>query len=146
MEYIVKLATSTVDRKKALEIRKIVFVEEQKVPQELEYDAYDEQASVDHFIVSTEFGKVVGTARLRAYDPKNGKVQRVAILAEYRGMGAGALLMRAVEKTAQEKGFQKLKLEAQVQARRFYEHLGYQTQGSVFWDANIEHINMTKEI
>lgn len=146
MEYIVKLATDQVERQKALEIRKIVFVEEQKVPQELEYDAYDEQVGVDHFIISTEFGKTVGTARLRAYDGGNGKVQRVAVLTEYRGMGAGALLMKAVEKTAMEKGFQRLKLEAQVQARRFYENLGYQAQGSVFWEANIEHINMIKDL
>ena len=146
MKYIIKIATSTAEREKAMEVRNIVFIKEQQVPKELEYDVYDEQDNVDHFIISTQEGRVFGTARLRAYEADNGKVQRVAVLSEYRGMGAGALLMEAVEQAAKEKGLRKLKLEAQVQAQPFYERLGYRAQGNVFMDANIKHITMSKNL
>ena len=146
MKYIVKITTSSAEKEKAMEVRNVVFVKEQQVPKELEYDIYDEQDNVDHFTISTQEGRVFGTARLRAYGVDSGKVQRVAVLSEYRGMGAGGLLMEAVEKTARAKGFQTLQLEAQLQARPFYEKLGYIAQGKKFMDANIEHIRMTKNI
>jgi len=112
MKYIIKITTTIAEREKALEVRNSVFVKEQQVPKELEYDVYDEQDNIDHFIISTQEGRVFGTARLRAYEVDSGKVQRVAVLAEYRGMGAGVLLMEAVEQAAKEKGFRRLKLEA----------------------------------
>ena len=120
MKYIVKLATNLTERSKALEVRNLVFVKEQQVPKELEYDVYDEQDNADYFIISTPEGRVFGTARLRAYEVDSGKVQRVAVLSEYRGIGAGALLMEAVEQSAKGKGFRSLQLEAQLQARCFY--------------------------
>lgn len=144
MKYVIKKAMEIEERAKALEVRQSVFVEEQQVPPSLEYDAYDEQNNVDHLLITTQTGKVFGTARLRPYEGENGKVQRVAILAEYRGLGGGVALMEAVEVLAKERGFKILKLDAQVQARKFYERLGYQAQGKVFWDANIEHISMVK--
>jgi predicted GNAT family N-acyltransferase len=146
MKYIIKITTSVVEREKALKVRDLVFVKEQQVPKEVEYDEYDEHDNADHFIISTQEGRVFGTARLRAYGVNSGKVQRVAILSEYRGMGAGALLMEAVEQTAKDKGFHTLQLEAQLLARCFYERLGYTAQGKKFMDANIEHIRMTKNI
>lgn len=146
MKYIVKKTGSRAEQDQGMEVRKLVFVDEQQVPQELEYDEYDRKADVTHFIISTQEGKVIGTARLRSYEVGNGKVQRVAILAEYRGTGAGAVLMEGVEKTAKEQGFNMLKLDAQLQARHFYERLGYQAKGEIFMDANIEHISMTKKL
>jgi len=146
MEYSVKMVTSEADREQVFNVRKVVFVDEQLVPEDLEYDQYDQQADVEQFMISTQAGKVIGTARLRSYAENSGKVQRVAILAEYRGTGAGALLMEAVEKMAKDKGFHMLQLDGQLQARYFYERLGYHATGEVFLDANIEHISMAKKM
>lgn len=128
----------------AYSIRREVFIEEQQVPEDLELDEYD--ATATHFLVMND-RKTVGTARFRPYDSAGtGKVERVAVLASERGKGTGAALMLFIEEYAKEQGYRQLKLNAQIQAKDFYERLGYVGYGDLFLDAGIEHISMQKKL
>ena len=134
------------DRAGVFALRMAVFVEEQRVPPEEELDAYDVTAT--HFLVrvhpeaSDEHAKIVATARIVDKCGGIGKIGRVAVLAEYRGLGLGAALMREIHQYAFRQGFRRLVLEAQCHAIPFYEKLGYAAEGAVFLDANIEHRHM----
>jgi len=133
------------EREAAFEIRLKVFVEEQLVPVEEELDSYDVCAT--HFIVSLRHEacadrQIIGTARLADKGEGVGKIGRVAILEPYRGKGCGAALMRTIHRFALERGYKKMILEAQCIAIPFYEKLGYEAEGPVYLDANIEHRNM----
>lgn len=74
------------------------------------------------------------------------KVERVAVLKEQRGTGAGRGIMEAIEAEARKSGYQGMKLGAQLHARKFYECLGFQAQGEIYLDAGIEHVDMVKKI
>ncbi|WP_027417554.1 GNAT family N-acetyltransferase [Aneurinibacillus terranovensis] len=143
--YHVKSADDAATLKKALAVRRSVFIEEQNVPEELELDEHDVAGTgTRHFIIANENGEAVAAARLRPYDQGMGKVERVAVLAVHRGKGLGRKIMEAVEKAAREEKFTALKLNAQISAQPFYEELGYQPRGEHFIDAGIEHIAMIK--
>ncbi|MEW9667470.1 GNAT family N-acetyltransferase [Ammoniphilus sp. 3BR4] len=129
----------------ARSVRKQVFIEEQNVPPELEYDAHDEDPQTVHFIAYSN-GIPQGAARLRPYSSNSGKIERVAVLKEARGQGIGALLMVAIEEQAVRRGFNSLKLNAQLHAEPFYRRIGYSPIGNVFLEADIEHIAMEKEL
>ena len=134
------------------EIRQRVFVDEQSVPSELEWDGLDGEA--EHFVAlataETEHDPnaartVVGTARLRSVDGY-AKVERVAVVASYRQHGVGRCLMEAVEQRALERGLRELELSAQVRVVPFYERLGYTRRGEVFVQAGIDHLAMSKTL
>lgn len=124
-------------------IRQRVFVDEQHVPLEHELDEFEELAT--HVIGYDDEGKPVGCGRFRAYEDK-AKIERVAILKEYRNQGIGYHLMQAIEAIAKEENFTLVTLNAQVQAQPFYEKLGYSTEGTTFLEENIEHIKMSKNL
>jgi predicted GNAT family N-acyltransferase len=121
-----------------LDIRMRVFVGEQNVPAEEERDSYEESAQ--HFLALWNC-EAAGTARAIVKEPGLIKIGRVAVLAPYRKFGLGAALMRAVEAAFPGVVFQ---LDAQLQAMRFYEKLGYVAEGPVFEDAGIPHRLMKK--
>ncbi|MET3504728.1 GNAT family N-acetyltransferase [Halalkalibacter oceani] len=124
----------------AFHIRTEVFVKEQKVPMEEEIDQYEEEAT--HFVVYDD-EQPVGAGRLRFVDGY-GKVERICIAESVRGKGVGRLLMEKIEATARGEGAEKMKLNAQRQAERFYEKLGYETVSGEFLDAGIPHVTMVK--
>jgi predicted GNAT family N-acyltransferase len=131
---------------KCREIRRVVFIEEQSVPAELEWDGLDELA--EHFMAISGSGRdeqILGTARMRVVG-NSAKAERVAVLASARHLGLGRLLMQAIETRARERSLSKIQLNAQVPVVPFYEKLGYQTQGEVFLEAGIEHLAMTKRL
>ncbi len=128
----------------ALKIRNEVFVKEQNVPLELEID--QNEAQTIHFVLYEEVKVPLATVRLLPLDEKKIKVQRMAVLKEHRQKGLGKILMQAAENFAQEHGYQKIILGAQLTAADFYEAIGYQPEGEIFLDAGIEHVTMTKEI
>lgn len=124
------------DRDQAIrEIRYSVFVEEQKVPVELEWD--DEDAGATHFLMLLE-QQAIGTARLLA----DGRIGRVAILADHRGKGFGRTLMLEVMQHARRMGMSQLTLSSQTHALEFYRRLGFETCSSVYMDAGIPHRDM----
>ncbi len=116
-------------------IRQQVFVDEQQVPAELEWDAAD--ASATHFLMFME-QQPIGTARLLS----DGRIGRVAILAAGRGQGLGRRLMLAVMQHAQEAGMTRLTLSAQTHATNFYQRLGFVVCSDVYLDAGIPHQDM----
>lgn len=132
----------------ALDVRRRVFVHEQGVPENLEVDGEDDEAT--HFVAyvspDTEgtMDEAVGAARLREYDDGTAKVERVAVLEPRRGEGIGRDLMAAVESHAAAADYDELVLDAQVPVLEFYRTLGYETTSDVFEDAGIPHREMRK--
>lgn len=120
----------------ASEIRRIVFIDEQNVPQEEEWDGLDPECQ--HFLALLE-EQPVGTARLLP----DAHIGRVAVLADARGSGIGVLLMKAAIETARHTGHSQVALSAQVHALAFYEQLGFVAHGESFLDAGITHREMT---
>ncbi|WP_444986280.1 GNAT family N-acetyltransferase [Halomonas mongoliensis] len=119
----------------ASEIRRVVFIEEQRVPLEEEWDGRDPECR--HFLALLD-GRAVGTARLLP----DAHIGRVAVLAEARGTGVGAALMRASIETARRLGHPAVELAAQTHALDFYARLGFEAYGPEFLDAGILHRNM----
>ncbi len=131
--------TETRDIATCRALRRVVFIEEQGVSEADEVDDKDGEAI---HLLATMNGKPVGSARLLVLG-EVGKVGRVCVLAEARGTGLGAALMRAaVERLRQEPGVTKVKLGAQTHALGFYERLGFEAHGPEFDDAGIAHREM----
>jgi predicted GNAT family N-acyltransferase len=127
----------------ALQIRTEVFVQEQQVPEEEEWDGYDETAT--HWLMLDEVsGEAIATGRIVPHPEMPGfaKVGRVAVRQQYRGLGLGAQLMRHLLAQARQLGFEGAFLHAQTQARSFYERLGFIAEGPEFLEAGIPHCAM----
>ena len=135
--------TSEGDLAVALDVRREVFIEEQDVPEELEIDGLDDEAT--HFLARWN-GEAVGTARLRDYGDGVAKVERVAVREPHRGEGWGRRIMAAVEEHAREAEYERIRLAAQVPVVGFYERLGYEVVGEEFMDAGIPHRSMEKPL
>lgn len=133
---------NTKEREDAYEVRKKVFVEEQGVSLDIEIDEHEDSAA--HFVLYDN-RKPCGAGRFRLKDGI-GKAERICILPEYRGKGAGRLVMEAVEAHAQAQHAPALKLDAQVHAIPFYERLGYEVISDEFMDAGIPHKSMKKPL
>ena len=128
----------------AVRIRQKVFVQEQGVPANLEIDG-NEAYSV-HFVLYTDEEKPAATVRLLPLNDKTFKLQRMAVLKEYRGKNLGTEIIAEAEIFAKQQGFTTIELGAQLTAKRFYEKLGYQVYGEPFQDAGIAHVHMKKEL
>jgi predicted GNAT family N-acyltransferase len=120
-----------------------VFVEGQDVPEDLELDGRDDEAT--HFLARRD-GEPVGTARLRDYGDGVAKVERVAVRDPHRGEGWGRRIMAAVEEHARGVGYERVHLAAQVPVVEFYERLGYEVVSEEFMDAGIPHRSMEKPL
>lgn len=127
----------------ALAVRERVFVEEQDVSKDLEFDGLDGDAV--HAVARSE-GDPIGTARLRWIDASTGRIERVAVLAPHRGSGTGRELMDALESVATDHGRDRIVLHAQVTAEGFYRSLGYETVSGVFEEAGMDHVEMEKRL
>ena len=121
----------------AFEIRRKVFVEEQKVSREEEYDEFESTST--HYLVYT--GEIpVATARWRRTD-KGIKLERFAVLKEYRNSGAGSAVLNVVMKDVIPLN-EKIYLHAQITAVNFYLKAGFKKEGEEFIEANIRHFKM----
>ncbi|MGJ7460936.1 GNAT family N-acetyltransferase [Halomonas sp. MA07-2] len=123
----------------ASEIRRLVFIEEQRVPLAEEWDGRDGDSR--HFLALLD-GAPVGTARLLP----DAHIGRVAVLAEARESGIGAALMAAAIETARRERYPDVELAAQTHALAFYERLGFIAFGNEFLDAGIPHRNMRLDL
>lgn len=120
-------------------IRHVVFVEEQQVPVELERDEHDPLGL--HVIARDADGRGIGTGRLLP----DGHIGRLAVLADWRGLGIGRALMAELLKLARQQGFRTVHLNSQTYAIPFYERLGFRTEGAEFMEAGIPHRSMCLE-
>jgi predicted GNAT family N-acyltransferase len=120
-------------------VREKVFIEEQKVPRELEWDEWDEAS--DHAVAVDAEGAPIGTARLLP----DGRIGRMAVLKEWRGKRVGAGLLAAMLARARERSMRRASLHAQIQAAGFYRRFGFSERGPEFLEAGIPHVEMTLE-
>lgn len=152
--YQVRVAVDLADREACFAVRKSVFVVEQGVPQEIEYDTFDAAATgTVHVLAVTDDGRPLGTGRLlhgpaaagkTGGDETVGSLGRLAVNGAARGLGVGAALVRGIEGAALECGLAAVDLHAQTHALGFYERLGYVAYGPEFLDADIPHRSMRK--
>ena len=121
-------------------IRTRVFVQEQRIPAELEWDAAD--ASALHAVVYNRLQQPVATGRLLQVRPGLGQIGRVAVHEVLRGGGAGQVVMQALMDAARRRGDTELMLHAQRSAENFYARLGFVARGEPFDEVGIPHIEM----
>lgn len=121
-------------------VRRAVFIDEQGVPEALEWDEYD-TASMHWLALATE-GSPIGCVRLLP----DGHLGRMAVLPAWRGRGVGHALLDAVLHAAQMRGERVLRLSAQVHAERFYAHAGFVADGPAYEEAGILHVAMQKTL
>ncbi len=136
-EIHIRIADWKTDHAALRRIREAVFIAEQAVPPELEWDADD--ASAVHFL-ALEGEYPMGTARLLP----DGHIGRVAVLKDWRGLKVGDKLIRAVIAEAEQRGLKQQMLSAQVQASSFYERFGFAVVSGEFLDAGIPHVDMVR--
>lgn len=137
-EIAVRIADWQQDNADLRRIREAVFIAEQSVPPELEWDGDDEDAI--HFL-ALENDYPIGTARLL----RDGQIGRVSVLRDWRGMNIGDALMRAVIAEAERRGLDEQRLTAQVHATRFYERLGFEVVSDEFLEAGLPHVDMLRK-
>jgi len=151
--YVVRVAEDPADREACFAVRKEVFVGEQGVPEDLEYDAYD--AVAVHVLAVREDGVPLGTGRLLygeaaaakvGGDLTVGSLGRLAVAKEARGLGVGIALVRAIEDAARARGLAAVDLHAQTHALGFYERLGYEAYGPEYPEAGIPHRAMRRAL
>lgn len=139
----VAVASTPVDLDEVYRVRHAVFVDEQRVPIDIERDEQD--ATADHLLARVD-GRALGAGRLVAGAEGVGVLGRLAVLPEARGTGLGVQLVRAIEKRARERGLRAVELHSQTHARVFYERLGYVAFGDEYDEAGIPHISMRKTL
>ncbi len=122
-------------------IRQTVFIDEQRVPAELEFDERDE---VCRHVIAFDGGTAVGTGRLDI--DYGGKIGRVGVVATHRKCGVGRAIMQRLHELAREARQQRLWCHAQLTAAPFYEGLGYTRVGPAFEEAGIDHVRMECEL
>jgi predicted GNAT family N-acyltransferase len=136
----VRLADWTRDQASLRRIRRTVFVEEQKVPEALEWDGVD--ADCRHVIAENAAGTPLGCARLLP----DGHIGRVAVLASARRQGIGGALLARMVALAAELGHPRVVVNAQTHALAFYERHGFVAFGPEFDDAGIAHQAMARPL
>jgi predicted GNAT family N-acyltransferase len=144
MNIRVKLMESPEEWSGACEVRRLVFQEEQGISADLEFDGQD--AAAQHFIAFLGH-QIVGTARVRYFPEQNAaKIERMAVLSNFRKQGIGFELMQYILNYLQLARIQMAKIHAQERVKLFYERLGFQQQGLPFDEAGISHISMIRKL
>ena len=138
-EPVLDLQLGTWDQlgRQAQPIRQAVFVDEQGIPADLEYDAAD--ASAVHAVAVNRLGRAVATGRLLEHAPGVSKIGRMAVIRALRGGGAGAAVLQALLDAARTRGDREVILHAQASAVGFYARRGFRTVGGPFEEAGIAH-------
>ncbi|MBT9494244.1 MAG: YbgC/FadM family acyl-CoA thioesterase [Paucibacter sp.] len=130
--------------KAAAAIRQTVFVEEQKIPAEMEWDAGDE--SCLHAVAFNRLGVALATGRLLPHVPGVAKIGRMAVLRKLRGGSIGRAVLEALMQAAREQGYREVLLHAQLSAAGFYTRAGFAQRGAVFEEAGIGHVEMVRAL
>jgi len=124
------------DRQRMSQIRRTVFIDEQGVPEELEWDADD--AAALHLLAVDGYDKPIGCARLLP----DGHIGRMAVLSAWRGKGVGRALLDAALDAARSSGHRLVRLSAQIHAAGFYARHGFIAEGDAYLEAGIPHFAM----
>lgn len=141
-EFTYKLVENNSELKDAFEVRRQVFVEEQGIPEDLVFDGSEGKAM--HMVVK-DGQSVIGTARVRFQEAKQAKLERMAVLRPFRGMGIGKRIMSFLIEELKSKEIEKVVLHAQYEVIEFYKARGFNTLGLPFWEAGIKHLKMERK-
>jgi predicted GNAT family N-acyltransferase len=121
-------------------VRRAVFIDEQGVPEAMEWDEYD--AVSLHWLAVAADGTPIACARLLP----DGHLGRMAVLPAWRGQGVGRALLDRVLAAAVARGHRFARLSAQIQAAGFYRRAGFVEEGREYLEANIPHVAMLKNL
>lgn len=144
MSIRIKPVKNEADWEQARAIRERVFIEEQECPPEEEWDGYD---ATSRHVIGQVGGTTVATARWRTVPYQEelvAKLERFAVLPEYRGKGYGRALVDYVLNDARRAGFDAFLLHAQAHLEEFYASFGFEAIGGRFMEAGISHVKMVK--
>jgi len=117
-------------------IRETVFIREQSVPEELEWDGKDEECR--HALALSLSGDAIGCGRIMP----NGHIGRVSVLPQWRKQKVGTAIIEALLEEARSRGYKQVDVDAQTHAIPFYENFGFVAHGKVFMDAGLPHKKM----
>ena len=138
--WLLRLANWSCDRDAIRAIRDTVFVDEQNVPPEIEWDGLDDECI--HVIVEDENRDAIGTGRLHL----SGKIGRMAVLYQWRSRGIGGAILGELVELARQQGQKAVYLHAQARAAGFYAGAGFEDEGVEFEEAGIAHRLMRKTL
>ena len=125
-------------------LRTAVFVEEQRIPAEMEWDAAD--AECVHAVAYNRLGLPLATGRLLQHVPGVAKIGRMAVSQAVRSSGVGREVLDALMKAARARGDHEVLLHAQTSAAPFYARAGFTPRGAEFEEAGIPHVEMTRAL
>lgn len=138
--YSLRVVDWATGEEKLRAVRIAVFVIEQNIPEELEWDAFD--AVSVHALAEDASGTPIGCGRLLP----DGHIGRMAVLSDWRGRGVGAALLTTLIDLARERGDARVRLHAQTQAMPFYARFGFTPVGDEFDEAGIAHRTMERRL
>jgi len=136
----VRMADWEREREAMRAIRTPVFIQEQQVPQQIEWDEMDPLCV--HALAVDADGTPIGTGRLAP----DGKIGRMAVLEGWRGKGVGAAILDFLVASAQERGIKQCRLHAQCHAMDFYLQHGFEADGGEFMEAGMPHRRMHRDL
>ena len=117
-------------------VREAVFIQEQHVPAELEWDGLDEDSR--HALALSAKGDAIGCGRMLP----DGHIGRIAVMPQWRKQHVGTAIMEALLNEARSRGFEQVDVDAQTYALPFYRSFGFVEEGEEFEDAGMPHIRM----
>jgi predicted GNAT family N-acyltransferase len=138
-----KQVSSRAELNGAFSVRRDVFIDEQNIAEEEEYDGLDNDCL--QFIARSGL-KIIGTARVRFLSPEHAKIERMAVLKQFRRQGIGMRILACIEEELKGRQVTEAVLHAQMIAVPFYKACGFTAIGSTFYEAGIEHIKMQKRL
>ncbi|HEX4235008.1 MAG TPA: YbgC/FadM family acyl-CoA thioesterase [Caldimonas sp.] len=125
-------------------IRAEVFIDEQKIPAEMEWD--DADADAVHAVAFNRLGRALGTGRMLEHVPGVAKIGRMAVAATSRHSGVGRAVLDSLLDAARARGDRQAMLHAQISAASFYERAGFVRRGPEFDEAGIAHVEMVRAL
>jgi predicted GNAT family N-acyltransferase len=140
MNFSIVIAPWTEIADQSRRVRESVFVVEQNIPVELEWDGIDPECM--HALATDDRGVAIGTGRLLP----DGHIGRMAVLAEWRSRGVGRAILEALVEEARRRGFAEAMLNAQSYASGFYAKSGFEVVGDEFTEAGIPHVAMARTL
>ncbi|RDH86142.1 MAG: GNAT family N-acetyltransferase [endosymbiont of Galathealinum brachiosum] len=139
MNYNIQVTSWEKDKSALSKIRQKVFIEEQNVPEELEWD--DDDKNCVHVLV-THNNTPIATGRIKM----DGHIGRIAVLKNYRDKGIGSAVLKALIDVSKTLKIKSIYLHAQIGAISFYEKHGFKISSEEFMDAGIPHKTMKMDL
>jgi predicted GNAT family N-acyltransferase len=141
--YITQLVTWKIAEPQLRAIRTEVYIHEQNISEELEWDGEDAHAI--HALTTDSAGNPIGTGRLLLHG-ELAHIGRMAVLSAWRGKGVGTSVLQCLLDEAKQRGAGSAFLNAQTYATPFYERFNFAREGAEFLEANIPHYRMTRSL